>query len=162
MSSDPDDDQPSDDPEDVRREGDRKLDEDAAWRSIIEHYGDRAELDEDPPPPPPVDLPEPQRFTIFDRRWEGPPEPEPAWEHEDHFVPPEPPPLPVLEPRRRLAWLGLFGSPAMMLLAVIFGWTYAAWFAFLLVGAFVGGFGYLIFTMPRTGDDSSGDNGAVV
>ena len=50
----------------------------------------------------------------------------------------------------------------MMLLAVIFGWTYAAWFAFLLVGAFVGGFGYLIFTMPRNGDDSSGDNGAVV
>ena len=82
---------------------------------------------------------------------------------EGHFVPPPPPPLPVLEPRRKLAWFGLFGAPTLMLLAVIFGWTLPGWVGSLLVGSFVGGFVYLVATMQRRRPgDWSGDDGAVV
>ena len=143
-----------------------KLDEDAAWRAIIEHYGERAELEEDDAPPvaPPAAPLDPPRFPSFERRWT--PEPlnsEATWDDEGHFVPPEPPPLPQLEPRRKLAWIGLFGAPLMMLVAVVLGWSYPSWLSFLLVAGFVGGFGYLVATMPRSrGDDGSGDNGAIV
>jgi hypothetical protein len=166
MTRDPDDDKPSEDPEGVRREGDRKLDEDAAWRSIVENYGDPvlplAEED-DPPPEPGEVAAEPPRFAVFERRWPDPLNSEADWEDEGHFIPPEPPPLPTLEPRRKLAWTGLFGSPVMMLAAVVFGWSYPQWFSFILVTGFLGGFGYLVATMPRTrGGDGPGDDGAVV
>ena len=141
-----------------------KLDEDAAWRSIIEHYGDRPVLDDPPPVAPPAEPEAQPRFAVFERRWT--PEPlnsEATWDDEGHFVPPEPPPLPRLEPRRKLAWIGLFGAPLMMLVAVVFGWHYPGWLSFLLVSGFVGGFGYLVATMPRNrDDDGSGDNGAIV
>jgi hypothetical protein len=168
----------------------RKLDEDAAWRSIIENYGDEPSIEDlyaspsvEPPPSTepgspgdpespsvepgsssvePVE-PDP-RFKAFERRWE--PEPqhtEATWDNEGHFVPPEPPPMPKLEPRRKLAWIGLFGGPVLMLIAVVFGWRFPEWFSFLVVAGFLGGFGYLVATMPRTrGEDDSGDNGAVV
>ncbi len=47
-----------------------------------------------------------------------------------------------------------------MLLGVVLGWTYPGWVSCLLVTAFVGGFGYLVATMPR-GDDRGwpGDDG---
>ena len=78
-------------------------------------------------------------------------------------MPPDPPPLPPVEPRRKLAWIGLFGGPALMLLAVVLGVHFPGWLMTLLVGGFVGGFVYLVATMPRTrpGDDS-GDDGAIV
>jgi hypothetical protein len=110
------------------------------------------------------------RRNLFDRSYlESTTEPsaelnsEAAWDDEGHFVPPEPPPLPTLEPRRKLAWIGLFGAPAMLLLAVVFGWQYPSWFGTLLVLAFVGGFVYLVATMPRSRPgDWGGDDGAVV
>ncbi len=151
----------------------RKLDEDAAWRSIIDNYGDEPSVDDvlsssvdeaSSTEPVETDPPETPRFKVFERRWE--PEPlhsEATWDDEGHFVPPDPPPMPKLEPRRRYAWLGLFGAPLMMLVAVVFGWTFPGWLSFLLVAGFLGGFGYLVATMPRTrGEDGSGDNGAVV
>jgi hypothetical protein len=79
----------------------------------------------------------------------------------DHYVPPEPPPIPRGTPARRIAWGGLFGSPLAMVLAVVFGWAFPTWFSMLLVAAFVGGFVFLIATMPRDGGDGWGD-GAVV
>ena len=88
---------------------------------------------------------------------------EATWDDEGHFVPPEPPPLPTLEPRRKLAWIGLFGAPGMLLLAVVLGWHFPSWLGTLLVLAFVGGFGYLIATMPRSRPGGwGGDDGAVV
>ncbi|HZJ06963.1 MAG TPA: hypothetical protein VFD59_16030, partial [Nocardioidaceae bacterium] len=82
---------------------------------------------------------------------------------EGHFVPPEPPPLPPIDPRRKLAWIGLFGAPVLMLTAVVLGWGYPGWVTATLVTGFVGGFGYLVATMPRRRpDDWSGDDGAVV
>ncbi len=139
----------------------RKLDEDAAWRAIVEHYGDRTDLDDEAPPP----------AEPGDRAPETPVESGPAealsaqrsWEDEGHFVPPEPPPLPRMEPRQRLGWLGLFGSPLVMLIAVVFGWRLWDWVLGVLVIGFVGGFVYLVATMPRKPpDDWSGDDGAVV
>ncbi len=166
MTQQPDDANP-DDPRDGRSPGSpsgggRKLDEDAAWRAIVENYGDRPALDDDPPaealgvePPPPV---EPVGAPDRDSH-----DTEATWENDGHFVPPDPPPMPPVSPRRKLAWLGLFGSPLLMLVAIVFGWSYPDPVMGLLLVGFVGGFGYLVATMPRNRPDGwSGDDGAVV
>jgi hypothetical protein len=148
------------------------LDEDAVWAAIVANYGDRPEMGSpagpvvDPAGPvvEPVETTRPR--NIFDRTYiEANTElnSEATWDDEGHFVPPPPPPLPTLEPRRKLAWIGLFGAPTLMLLAVIFGWHFPSWLGTLLVGSFVGGFVYLVATMPRRRPgDWSGDDGAVV
>jgi hypothetical protein len=62
-----------------------------------------------------------------------------------------------------MAWIGLFGAPALMLLGIVLGWTFPSWVSALLVSGFVGGFVYLIATMPRNGRGHwPGDDGAVV
>ncbi len=148
-------------------DADMPTDFEAAFREIVAHYGDRPTLGEPaaPPQPPPAVPREPERPAVdpamFDRRHLEPPEEEPRSEREEHFVPPEPPPVPRGTPARRLAWLGLFLPPVLMLAAVVFGWTFPDWASALLVAAFVGGFVFLVATMPRDrGDD--GDDGAVV
>lgn len=151
-------------------DGQHPLDEDAAWLEIVANYGDRPEMGPEPSDEKPVSA------TLFDRTYldaqlrraerdrddlagDGPV----PWDDEGHYVPPPPPPLPALEPRRKAAWIGLFGSPLAMLLGIVLGWTYPTWVSFLLVVAFVGGFGYLVATMPHgRGDDWTGDDGAVV
>jgi hypothetical protein len=86
-----------------------------------------------------------------------------AWHDEGHFVPPEPPPVPSTTPARRLAWIGLFGAPLLLLVAVVFPITYPMWVSMGLVAAFVGGFVFLVATMDRHEDDGfGGDDGAVV
>ncbi|MGZ4461108.1 MAG: hypothetical protein ACXV4A_11010 [Actinomycetes bacterium] len=156
------DDQPFDEPYDEHRRanGDRKLDEDAAWRDIVEHYGERPTADPAPVEPAPET---PPRFAVFERRLEDPGEDEATWDDEGHFVPPEPPPLPQLEPRRKLAWIALFGAPLLLLIVVLVGATLPTWLLGLMVAAFIGGFVYLVATMSRNRpDDWSGDDGAVV
>lgn len=144
----PDGNNPEDPIEGGPSEGGKRLDEDAAWASILEHYGERAQLNETTEDP----TDEAEQFNT-----------EATWDDEGHFVPPNPPPLPALEPRRKAAWIGLFGAPLMMLIAVVFGFQYPGWLGFLFVASFIGGFGYLVATMPRTRyEDGSGDNGAVV
>lgn len=156
-------------------EPDLPFDEEAAWRSIVENYGERPSLGPltveptplDPPPAPPrVD---PVELSPFDRsvleahdpaRAERRDQQEPAERHE-HFVPPVPPPMPRGTPARRLAWVGLFAPPVLMILAVAFGWTFPGALSFGLVAAFVGGFIFLVATMPRERDEN-GDDGAVV
>jgi hypothetical protein len=116
---------------------------------------DRSYLDSvdptDPSEPAEIDLP----ATYPDERSRR------STDEHDHFVPPEPPPIPKGTPARRIAWAGLFGSPLLMVLAVVFGWAFPTWLSMLLVAAFVGGFVFLIATMPRDGGDGWGD-GAVV
>ena len=170
------DDNPRDEPGQGSREGaadassgdkfDESFDEEAAWRSIVEHYGDRAEMEGEPPqvPEPP---PAATASSLFDRSYldgqQARAESEqPAWSDEGHYVPPEPPPIPRGTPARRLAWLGLFGAPLAMLAAVVFGWVFPPWLVLMLVVAFIGGFVFLVATMPRDRDDWSGDDGAVV
>jgi hypothetical protein len=149
-------------------EGEGKYDEDALWAEIIANYGDRPEMGSAEEPAEPR---EPRRTkNVFDRSFiEATTQPaqelnSPAsWDDEGHFVPPPPPPLPAVEPRRKAAWIGLFGAPALMLLGIVLGWTFPSWVSALLVAGFVGGFVYLVATMPRhRPDDWSGDDGAVV
>lgn len=146
--------------------------EDQAWRSIVENYGDRPELDE---PPPVSDAPFGGRFgdlRAFPSESEDDPfvaddadtaenaGPEDA-EDEDRYVPPPPPPLPRVEPDRLLAWAGVLGSPVVLLCALIFSIGMPTWLGYLLVAGFVGGFLYLVVKMPREPRDPW-DDGAQV
>jgi hypothetical protein len=169
---------PPDDGSDVGRtsgSGDAR-DYDALFRDIVENYGARPVLDpaesgEDEREDERIDgsrqLPDPRLFDTSHLAEERPAA-EPGWhrrdngsEREEHFVPPEPPPVPRGTPARRLAWLGLFLAPLVMLTAVAVNWAMPDWVSILLVAAFVGGFVFLVATMPRDRRDD-GDDGAVV
>lgn len=117
--------------------------EESAWRQIVENYGERAEL-----PPEPAYGFEEEPFDPYD---------DPDGESEgEEFVPPEPEPL-QLSPVRTAAWAGVLGAPLVALLATVVvsttGLSVPAWFGWLLVAAFLGGFGYLVLTMPKDRDD---------
>lgn len=149
----------------------RDLDEEAAWREIVQNYGEQPVVEPGTPAAEPkdssvepVETNEPRR-SVFDRSYLESQElnTQARYDEEGHFVPPPPPPLPEVSPRRKLAWAGLFGAPTVMLLMIILGWDFPTWVMGLLVGWFVGGFVYLVATMPRSrGDGWSGDDGAVV
>lgn len=143
------------------------LDIDAAFAEIVAHW-------EPSPPSTDDDGPDPtaERVVIWDpfpapevrprgtTGPEGQPQPE---DEEEHFIPPPPPPLPKVDPRRRLAWMGLFGAPLLGLLLLVLGIVAPGWVEVGLVAAFVGGFGYLVATMGSSPPDPwSGDDGAVL
>jgi hypothetical protein len=167
-------DEPGKGPPDEQTEPELPFDEDAAWRVIVAHYGDRPELgmtaaDESRPgsPADPAASPERSPANPFDRSYldavDGATQAPSSRSDEEHFVPPEPPPVPHTTPARRLAWIGLFGAPLMMLVAVVGHLTYPTWVSMGLVAAFVGGFVFLVATMERPGGDGWGnDDGAVV
>jgi hypothetical protein len=124
--------------------------EDDVWRSIVENYGER----------PDVDLPAPDDEHVLD------PEPEPDdvdaeadADADARFVPPPPPPLPHPPPVRLAAWIGVFGSPAVLLLATILGIALPTWLGYALIGYFLAGFGYLVLHMER-GPRDPWDDGA--
>ncbi|WEH42243.1 hypothetical protein [Streptomyces sp. AM 2-1-1] len=83
---------------------------------------------------------------------------------EGHFVPPEPPPLPEADATSKFAWLGVVGSPVLMLLAVLLGWEMTWWLTTVCIGGFVGGCATLVARMPQDDDEDLGDpgHGAVV
>jgi len=126
-------------------------DEDEVWRNIVENYGDAPSVEEAPPvddPDPRSDVVEADEVPDFD-----------PWAEEERFVPPPAPPVPLAEPPRLLAWIGLFGSPTFLLVAVVIGWQLPGWLSTLLIGGFIGGFAYLVATMNREPRDPW-DNGA--
>lgn len=126
-------------------------DEDEVWRDIVENYGEAPSVEEAPPvvdPSPRSDAVDPDEVYEVD-----------PWAEEERFVPPPAPPVPLAEPPRLLAWIGLFGSPTLLLLALVIGWQLPGWLSTLLIGSFIGGFGYLVATMNREPRDP-GDNGA--
>jgi hypothetical protein len=128
--------------------------EDALWRSIIDNYGDRPEIEEPEieVPPSPRDLTAPPRAE--DDATEGA-----VADQEDHFVPPAPPPLPTPPPPRLLAWLGLFGVPTFVLVALVVRLPVPSWLGLILMVWFVGGFVFLVASMrPGSGEDY--DDGA--
>lgn len=161
---------PSEDP-------DRGLDVDAAFAEIVRNWEPSdpstgvepaAEESASSPAEPEEQQPDPERLArLFGVRSE-PEEPEPSVapdvDEDDHFVPPPPPPLPALDPRRRLAWGGLLGTPLLAVLLAGAGIQPPTWLAVLLLVAFVGGFGYLVATMGsgRPGGGWPPDDGAVV
>ena len=75
----------------------RDSDEDA-WRGIVENYGDRVELDDEPPVEPAVESRPEERLERLFRPLPQPDDTE--TELDDGFVPPTPPPLPKLPPDR--------------------------------------------------------------
>jgi hypothetical protein len=163
-------DDPGKGPSDGRIEPELPFDEEAAWRSIVENYGERVQLGETSTVDPAPVVAEPVERDLFDRSYLDALESSLAEERRErrehaedteHFVPPEPPPVPRGTPARRLAWCGLFGAPLLMLAAVVFGLQYPAWFILGLVVAFIGGFVFLVATMPRD-DGDDWDDGAVV
>jgi hypothetical protein len=160
------DDVPRDDPAPGERGGvpgpGLPLDEEAAWREIVANYGERPVLGSGSPlPEVPAEPQAPRPVEPRERVDLGALGDLGDLTDGHHFVPPEPPPLPRATPARRLAWLGLFVPPVLMLVAVVLGWTFPAWVAVGLVMAFVGGFNFLVATMPRDRDDGW-DDGAVV
>ncbi|MCW2852629.1 MAG: hypothetical protein JWM84_2293 [Nocardioides sp.] len=134
-------------------------DDDEAWRAIVENFGDRADLDPEPPAAEPVAdapvEPAPAGPTAWDEAY-----PDADWTT-DRFVPPPPPPLPTTSPDRMVAWVGLFGAPAILLACLVLGVDLPGLLAYLLVAAFVGGFLYLVVQMPR-GPRDPDDDGAVI
>lgn len=126
-----------------------------AWRGIVENYGERVELDDEPPAGRSPD-PDPGLERLF-RPLPVPEETEA--DLDDEFVPPTPPPLPKLPPDRLIAWSGLIGSPAVLLVCLVLGVHFAPWLGYLLVASFIGGFVYLVVHMPR-GPADPWDDGA--
>ena len=164
------------------------LDVDAAFAEIVAHWGPvtperpedaqdgaarGSETTVDPAPPAPAAGPPAASLPAAgppesptsppDPGWADPLNTRSTWEDEGHFVPPVPPPLPSVEPRRRIAWIALLGSPVVGFLLVLLQVAIPRWVSSFLVCAFVGGFCYLVATMgqPPT-DDWSGDDGAVL
>lgn len=132
-------------------------DQDSAWQKIVDNYGERAELEAvdvsavEPAPEPAVDE-EPDEHhelsSLFDDSVEG-------------FVPDSLPPIPMPPPDRFLAWLGVFGSPTVLLVFLVLGLDMPSLVSWILIGGFVLGFCYLVFKMPRSPRDPW-DDGAVV
>lgn len=159
---------PVDPPEPRPEEPDREVDVDAAFAEIVARWEPTSEEPagheavEVAEAPAPI---QPSLQELFRPALPDPPADAVAWEDEGHFVPPPPPPLPVVEPRRRWAWTALAGAPILGMLFLILDVTLQGWVALGLVGAFVGGFGYLVATMGsgenRRGD-WPGDDGAVL
>lgn len=153
----------SGDPEEVGEPSEGADDFDAAFRSIVENYGERPAMptpdpaEAQPPATPPSGEGPVVSPGLF--RLAGEQEAQPRPEHEDHFVPPEPPPLPWPEPNRGLAWLALFGSPTLMLGALLLSVSLPSWITTLLGFTFIGGFVYLVATMRR-GPTDGWDDGA--
>jgi hypothetical protein len=138
----------------------------AAWRDIVENYGDRAELppdvasgvDTDDQAQGSVAESGPSysvRFGDFDDDVDEPFEAsnDPL---DDGFVPLDPEPL-HLGLARTLAWTGVLGAPLLAVVATVVvtasSFAVPPWFGWLLVAAFLGGFGYLVVTMPKDRDD---------
>lgn len=129
--------------------------EDEAWRAIVENFGDRADLDPGPEPEPePAPTPEPEPLS-----WDDP-YPDSDWDS-DRFVPPPPPPIPTTTTDRLVAWLGVFGSPAVLLVCLVLGIDLPSLVAYALVAGFVGGFLYLVMQMPRGPRDPEDDGARI-
>ena len=127
--------------------------EDDAWRSIVDNYGERAQLDDDhvgDAPPAPAAPADPT------------PPPGGREEPEERFVPPTPPPAPRLPMPKRLAWLAVLGSPALLVLALLVSYDVPTLVGYGLVAAFVGGFAYLVATMQRADERNPWDDGAQI
>jgi len=126
-----------------------KAAQDAAWQEIVANFGDRVELSED-------ELTDEPAVVSFDDDVDEQFEPDAelyddAYEH-DAFVAPQPS-LPRTTPDRFFAWLGVLGAPVLavvlFVLRATLGWWIPSWVVDALVMAFLVGFGYLVFHMPR-------------
>jgi hypothetical protein len=114
-------------------------DEDAAWQQIVENYGDVPDVPDAPAPEVPLaEAPEPFHIELYD----------------EQFVPPPLPPPPVIRPERKVAWVGLIGSPVLLVVLSLIDYSLPPVLTGGLVIAFLASFGYLVATMaPHDPDD---------
>ncbi len=83
------------------------------------------------------------------------PDPEP----DERYVPDPQPPLPRPRLPILLAWVGIAYAAIVVLLAA-FGLRLPSWMGWLALGGFLGGFGVLVFNLPRSRPPD--DDGAVL
>lgn len=136
-------------------------DDDATWREIVANYGDRPTLDAPDSPDQPAADPDPGVDPGLRALFGGldDADHEPGDLAEERFVPPTPPPLPRLPADRLAAWTGVLVAPCLLLVLTVLRIDLPSILAWLLIAAFLGGFGYLIATMPR-GPRDPFDDGA--
>ncbi len=127
--------------------------DDAAWQDIVANYGDRPVLDPSEPAEPAPDAGLRSLFSGLEQSDAGDPSPS------EEFVPPPPPPLPRLPADRLAAWAGVLVSPCLLLVLTVLRVDLPVIVSWLLVASFLGGFGYLVATMPR-GPRDPFDDGA--
>ncbi|MFT4264872.1 MAG: hypothetical protein QM572_15925 [Nocardioides sp.] len=130
-----------------------RVSEDEAWASIVANYGEHPEFEP---------APEPVVAHVFDDDVDdGPAWSDAADEDDDVFLPgafvtPEPEPI-GWHGWRSVAWIGVLGSPAVALLwtflVQVTSWQAPTWLVYLLGAGFLGGFAYLVATMPKERDD---------
>lgn len=141
----------------MQRDEDR---DDAAWRAIVDNYGDRAELGPEHPA-----APEPSERPAPEATWDDDPDEDDAAprleDPDDSYVPPPAPPIPRPPNDRLLAWIGIFGTPALVIVLVALRVTIPGWAGLLLAAAFVGGFLYLVMRSPRSPRDPWDDGARV-
>jgi hypothetical protein len=134
-------------------------DDDAAWREIVDNYGEHpalpADLEGDPPegPAPDEAAPDSAPDTFPEVFYVAPFRLEP----DDTFVPPPLPPAPDIAPDRRFAWLGLVTPPLLFIVTSLLSYPLPAVVNGILVVVFVGSFGYLVATMSREPRDPDDD-----
>ena len=114
--------------------------EEEAWRAIVENYGERPEA----PAAEESPIPRPRAEDVVPYAEPTAAEPDP----EAGFVPPVPPPLPRTTWQRLVAWGGALGAPLVLLVFLVAQLPLPGFLALLLVAWFVGGFVFLVLTMP--------------
>lgn len=121
----------------VSGSGDSGRANDEDWQSIVDNFGERAKLGEPETAEAPRQVdPDPPVVRAA------------AYDESERFVPPIPPPLPRPEPKRGVAWAGVFGVPVLVLIALVVQLDLPTILDYLLIGWFVGGILYLVATMP--------------
>lgn len=141
-----------------------ELDYDAAFAALVARFDEAPEVEPaadpkiepatDPTAEPSTREPPPTGTTQAPEPWYPP-------ELDEHYEPPEPPPIPRGDLVSRLAWSGVLGGPAVLLIAAVVS---GALPSIMVVGAlvsFVAGFVTLVARMPAERPDD-GDDGAVV
>jgi hypothetical protein len=121
--------------------------EESAWREIVDHYGDRPDVDGLVELTTPLQIDEPAELA-------GPSSDPFGLEDEGTFTPPPLPPPAVITPERRLAWVGLVAAPLLLILIQLLDYALPGILSIGLVVVFIASFGYLVATMaPRDPDD---------
>ena len=83
---------------------------------------------------------------------------------DEHFVPPPAPPLPETDAVTRMAWAGLIGGPALVLIIAVLGLQIEPWVVLIALLAFCGGVATLVARMGdhHRHDDDDWNDGAIV
>jgi hypothetical protein len=141
---------------------DGAIDFDAEFTRLVADWGPtpEVEVEEEPASPAPSDE---GLKRLLRQAW---PDEDPqgttradAEDGDGHYEPPPPPPIPRPEPRRLAAWVALFGAPILGLVLLVSPFRLPSLVGYGLFAAFVGGFGYLVWTMGA-GRGDGWDDGA--